>query len=126
MNNTVRDDGIITTDHVSSNDIHVNLNTMNDAVDKHVVTRTEVSVEKHEKFVNKKEYLNEHTCNELCKCIHSNKSCPTCTCRNSACGNKVLINIQLNKAHYYCSQHMRCGLNIEPKGPCKGCLNTYQ
>lgn len=136
MNNTVQDNNTannITTGSVSSNDIHVTLRTTYNSTNARVITNTEANMEKQEEdtekqeeFVNKSEHLNECPCNELCKCIHSNKSCPTCTCRKSTCNNKVLINIQLNKAHYYCSQHMRCGLDVENKCPCKGCLNTYQ
>lgn len=46
------------------------------------------------------------------------------TCRTTGCNNRVRI--VGNKMNYYCNLHIRCGCDATVKGPCEGCLKTFQ
>jgi hypothetical protein len=45
-------------------------------------------------------------------------------CSKSGCYRHV--NVVGGKWNHYCFNHLRCGLDIGSKGPCQGCLKTFQ
>lgn len=60
---------------------------------------------------------------QVCTCTE-NKLCNNHKCRKIDCLNYVKKTDE--RFHYYCDEHMHCGLDVKIHGFCEGCLETFQ